>query len=295
MNFLNPGLLGNFEFFKNQFVLLIEKNHEQKPSRVLRSLIQPFVMRRTKNEVARELPAIAQQVIYCNMSESQQAFYETEKSQVRNHILGNIREQGLEKSSFLILQSLTRLRQVANHPIMVDAAYTEDSGKFDLVIEHLRNLMAEGHKALIFSSFVKHLELYTQWCDSEGVKYCYLTGEMPQQKREKVIKAFQEGTDVHLFFISIKAGGFGLNLTAADYVFITDPWWNPAVEAQAMSRAHRIGQKKNVFVYRFITKDTLEEKIHTLQSRKAQLAETFIRENASFQPADKEELLKLLE
>ena len=295
MNFLNPGLLGNFEFFRNHFVTPIEKGNDEKQIRILQTLIKPFVLRRTKTEVASELPALTQQVIYCDMSESQEAFYETEKSKARNLILDNIQKQGIEKSSFVILQSLTKLRQAANHPALIDAGYIEDSGKHDVIIDNIRNLVAEGHKALVFSSFVKHLELYTAYCEKEGLAYTLLTGEVPQKQREATIKKFQEDPQVHLFFISIKAGGFGINLTSADYVFILDPWWNPAVEEQAMSRAHRMGQKKNVFVYRFITKDTLEEKIHLLQDKKAQLAENFINNNNPFKSGDREELLKLLE
>jgi superfamily II DNA or RNA helicase len=295
MNFLNPGLLGNFEFFKSQFVTPIEKSNDDKQAHILQTLIRPFVLRRTKSEVARELPALIQQVIYCDMSESQQAFYETEKSKARNLILDNIRQQGIERSSFMILQSLTKLRQASNHPVLIDNGYNEDSGKHDVIIDNINNLVAEGHKALVFSSFVKHLELYTAYCDQQGLKYALLTGEVPQQKREQIIREFQDDPDIHLFFISIKAGGFGLNLTSADYVFILDPWWNPAVEEQAMSRAHRMGQKKNVFVYRFITKDTLEEKIHMLQNKKSQLAESFIKENNPFKSSDREELLRLLE
>jgi SNF2 family DNA or RNA helicase len=295
MNFLNPGLLGNFEFFRNQFVTPIEKDNDEKQSRILQTLIRPFVLRRTKSEVARELPALTQQVIYCDMSESQLTFYETEKSKARNLILDNIQQQGIERSSFVILQSLTKLRQAANHPVLIDTGYIEDSGKHDVIIDNIRNLVAEGHKALVFSSFVKHLELYTTYCDNEGMPYALLTGEVPQQHREPIIKKFQDDPNVHLFFISIKAGGYGLNLTSADYVFILDPWWNPAVEEQAMSRAHRMGQKKNVFVYRFITKDTLEEKIHLLQDKKSQLAESFINNNNPFKGGDREELLKLLE
>lgn len=295
MNFLNPGLLGNFEFFKNQFASPIEKNNDEKQARILQTLIKPFVLRRTKGEVARELPALTQQVIYCEMSEYQHAFYEAEKSKARNLILDNIKNQGIEKSSFVILQSLTKLRQAANHPSLMDEQYTEDSGKHDAIIDNIRSLVAEGHKALIFSSFVKHLELFTDYCERNSLPYAMLTGEVPQQQREAIIKKFQDDPDMHLFFISIKAGGFGLNLTSADYVFILDPWWNPAVEEQAMSRAHRIGQKKKVFVYRFITKDTLEEKIHLLQEKKSQLAENFINNNNPFKASDKEELLKLIE
>lgn len=295
MNFINPGLLGSFEFFRNQFVNPIEKENDEKQSKILQALIHPFILRRTKTEVARELPAITEQVVFCEMSDSQQAFYESEKSKVRNLILDKIKQQGIEKSSFVILQSLTKLRQVANHPVLIDESYLEDSGKHDIVIENLKNLIAEGHKALIFSSFVKHLDLYTNYCDGLNLKYSLLTGDTPQERREPIIRNFQEDPENHLFFISIKAGGFGLNLTSADYVFILDPWWNPAVEEQALSRAHRIGQKKKVFVYRFITKDTLEEKIHHLQERKSQLAENFINNNNPFLAGDREELMRLLE
>jgi SNF2 family DNA or RNA helicase len=295
MNFLNPGLLGNFEFFRNQFVTPIEKGRDQKQTHILQTLIKPFVLRRTKKEVASELPALTQQIIYCEMSESQLAFYETEKSKVRNLILDNIRHQGMEKSSFMILQSLTKLRQAANHPSLISAHYVEDSGKQDVIIDNIQNLIAEGHKALIFSSFVKHLDLYTTYCDQNNIPFALLTGEVPQPQREAIIREFQDNKDVHLFFISIKAGGFGLNLTSADYVFILDPWWNPAVEEQAMSRAHRMGQKKKVFVYRFITKDTIEEKIHLLQEKKSQLADVFINSNNPLKAGDQQEIMALLE
>jgi len=295
MNFLNPGLLGSFEFFRNQFITPIEKGHDPNQTRILQTLIQPFVLRRTKKEVARELPSLTRQVIYCDMSESQQAFYETEKSKVRNLILDNIKTLGIEKASFVILQSLTRLRQVANHPVLINRQYTEDSGKQEVIIDNINNLMAEGHKALVFSSFVKHLDLYTNYCRENNIPFALLTGEVPQQQREAIIREFQDNPGVHLFFISIKAGGFGLNLTAADYVFILDPWWNPAVEEQALSRAHRMGQKKKVFVYRFIAKDTIEEKIHQLQDKKSRLADAFINSNNPLKSGDKEDLLKLLE
>jgi len=295
MNFLNPGLLGNLEFFRHQFATPIEKEKSEKQSHMLQTLIRPFVLRRTKKEVAKELPAMTQQVVYCEMPESQQAFYESEKSKARNLILDNIRQQGIEKSSFVILQSLTRLRQAANHPALIDALYTEESGKHDIIIDNIESLRAEGHKALIFSSFVKHLDLYTSYCDEKNIPYSRLTGEVPQHQREGIIKKFQDSPEIRLFFISIKAGGFGLNLTSADYVFILDPWWNPAVEEQAMGRAHRIGQKQKVFIYRFITRDSIEEKIHRLQERKSQLAESFIDINSPLSAGDAEELMKLLE
>lgn len=295
MNFLNPGLLGNFNFFKSEFVIPIEKNHSKHQTKMLQTLISPFVMRRSKEEVAPELPQLSRQQIYCDMTEAQHAFYETEKSKARNLVMDNILKSGIQQSSFIILQSLTRLRQAANHPVLIESGYYEDSGKYNAILDNIRNLMAEKHKVLIFSSFVKHLELYTSYCRQNNIPFSCLTGDVLQKKREAIINKFQESKDIFLFFISIKTGGYGLNLTAADYVFILDPWWNPAVEEQALSRSHRIGQKNKVFVYRFIAKDTIEEKIRMLQDRKSSLARKFIDSNNPFTASDKDEILKLFE
>ncbi len=295
MNFLNPGLLGNFNFFKSEFAIPIEKNHSKHQIKVLQTLISPFVMRRTKEEVTPELPELSRQQIYCDMTEAQYAFYETEKSKARNLVMDNILKSGIQQSSFIILQSLTRLRQAANHPVLIEPGYDEDSGKYNTILDNIRNLLAEKHKVLIFSSFVKHLELYASYCRQNNIPFSCLTGNVPQKKREAIINKFQESKDILLFFISIKTGGYGLNLTAADYVFILDPWWNPAVEEQALSRSHRIGQKNKVFVYRFIAKDTIEEKIRKLQDRKSSLARKFIDSNNPFATSDKDEILKLFE
>ncbi|MBN2480568.1 MAG: DEAD/DEAH box helicase [Bacteroidales bacterium] len=295
MNFLNPGLLGNFRFFKGEFVMPIEKNHNKHQTRILQTLISPFVMRRTKSEVARELPGLSRQQIYCDMTEAQYGFYETEKSKVRNLVLDNILKTGMRQSSFIILQSLTRLRQAANHPVLIEPDYAEDSGKYNAIRDNIHNLLAEKHKVLVFSSFVKHLELFTAYCRQSNIPYSCLTGDVPQKKREQIIHEFQESGDIFLFFISIKAGGYGLNLTSADYVFILDPWWNPAVEEQAISRSHRMGQKNKVFVYRFIAKDTIEEKILMLQDRKSSLAQKFTDSNNPLASADKEEILGLFD
>ncbi len=181
-----------------------------------------------------------------------------EKSLIRNTILENFENQGIRHSSVLILRGLMRLRQLANHPRMVMTESEDESGKFKEIVLSLRNLIAENHRVLIFSSFVTHLNLLKTAIEAENWKYCLLTGRT--QNREEVIRKFQEGKDIPVFLISMKAGGVGLNLTAADYIFIVDPWWNPAVEDQAVSRAHRIGQKKHVFVYRFITENSIEEK-----------------------------------
>ena len=295
MNFLNPGLLGSFEFFRNEFVVPIEKSRDENQTRLLKALISPFVMRRTKAEVAPELPKLSEHLIYCEMTESQQQFYETEKSRIRNLLLENINQTGIQKTSILILQSLTRLRQAANHPMLIEPQYEDDSGKYYAVIDNVENLLAEKHKVLVFSSFKKHLDIFTQYCATRSIPYLILTGDVPETRRKQIIEQFQQNSQILLFFISVKAGGYGINLTAADYVFILDPWWNPAVEEQALSRAHRMGQKNKVFVYRFITKDTIEDKIRMLQEKKSLLADKFINTNNPFAVSDKEEILKLFD
>ena len=191
----------------------------------------------------------------------------------------------------IILQSLTKLRQIANHPSMIDENYFAGSGKYDEITRNLENLLREGHKAIIFSSFVKHLNLIASYLDKNNIRYAWLTGET--HDREKEIINFQGDTSCPFFLISLKAGGVGLNLTAADYVFILDPWWNPTAEMQAISRAHRIGQQKHVFVYRFISRNTLEEKIIKLQQQKADLAEAFV--SNSLKGISQEQVMELFE
>ena len=277
MNFLNPGLLGNLSFFQSEFQSPIEKNFDENKQQKLLKLISPFVLRRTKIQVEPELPPINELIIYCDMDEVQEAYYEREKSKARNLVIEKLTKFGYQKSAIAILQSLTRLRQIANHPALVDESYFSGSGKYDEITRNLQSLLVEGHKALVFSSFVKHLELVASYFNKSGVQYAWLTGET--RDRESEIWKFQNDPGCSFFLISLKAGGVGLNLTAAEYVFILDPWWNPAAEMQAISRAHRIGQDKNIFVYRFISRNTLEEKILRLQERKAQLADVFVDNN----------------
>ncbi|MGQ8336654.1 DEAD/DEAH box helicase [Sunxiuqinia sp. A32] len=292
INFLNKGLLGNLAYFKREFITPIEKKSDAEKQEKLQTLIRPFVLRRTKEQVAKDLPPLTEQIRYCDMGKSQQQLYEREKSIIRNSILENIEKEGVEKSAFIVLQGLTKLRQLANHPSMLNKDDDSESGKFDEIFRSLRSLMAEKHKVLIFSSFVKHLELLKQKIEDENWKYSILTGQTTN--RAQVIKNFQEDEENRIFLISLKAGGVGLNLTSADYVFIIDPWWNPAAENQAINRAHRIGQDKKVFVYRFITEGSIEEKIQQLQSRKSSLAEKFINSNNPFKAISQEEIIGLL-
>jgi SNF2 family DNA or RNA helicase len=186
-----------------------------------------------------------------------------------------------------------RLRQLAIHPAMIQPDYTADSGKFDQIAESLYNLHSEGHKALLFSSFTKHLEIIATHLQSENISYALLTGKT--RNREEVIEQFKQNPDVPFFLISLKAGGVGLNLTAAGYVFLLDPWWNPAAERQAISRAHRIGQTNKVFAYRMITSDTIEEKILQLQGKKIALAEIFTQSANPFRNLTTEDIIGLFE
>ena len=293
IEFINPGILGDIGFFRQYFAHPIEKDGDEKKREKLKHLIQPFILRRTKQEVATDLPPLSEQILYCSMSESQKTYYEEEKSKVRNEILNSIDQVGVEKSTMMMLNALIRLRQIANHPVMVDQSYKADSGKFEEIVLGLENMFLEDHKVLIFSSFVKHLELFRQFFKEKGWKYSMLTGET--RNREEVVNDFQTQDDNRFFLISLKAGGVGLNLTAADYVFLLDPWWNPAAEMQAINRAHRIGQTSKVFVYRFITAETIEEKIVKLQERKSELAEVFINSNNPFKGLSKEHILELFD
>ncbi|MDA3890329.1 MAG: SNF2-related protein [Salinivirgaceae bacterium] len=295
MNFINPGLLGNLTYFINEFVTPIEKQNDEEKSQKLQSLIHPFILRRTKDQVAKDLPPKTEQIRYCVMADAQKKIYEKEKSVVRNSILENIgkknKEKGEEKTAFMILQALTKLRQLANHPSLVGS--NEESGKFEEVTRMLENIIAEKHKVLIFSSFTQHLALYENYLNERNLKYSILTGKTTN--RQKVIEEFQNNADNHVFLISLKAGGVGLNLTAADYVFLLDPWWNPAAENQAINRAHRIGQDKKVFVYRFISSDSIEEKIVRLQEKKSELADIFINSNNPFKALSPEKIKELFE
>ncbi|MDW8302951.1 MAG: SNF2-related protein, partial [Bacteroidia bacterium] len=282
MQFLNPNLLGEPTFFKNYFAIPIEKNKDTYKAQLLKTLLKPFLLRRTKQQVAKDLPEKVEQVLYCEMSDKQRELYDEVKKYYRNLIFKQIEEEGILKTKFNILQGLTQLRQVANHPKLVFEDYAESSGKYDLLIENVCNLISEGHKVLVFSQFVKMLTLLRQGFDALGITYAYLDGQTPQHQRQRQVDLFQQQEKTRLFLISLKAGGVGLTLTAADYVFIVDPWWNPAVEAQAIDRAHRIGQNQTVFAYKMITLDTVEERIASIQQHKKQLIEDLIITESSF-------------
>ncbi len=278
-NFLNPGYLGGYEFFKENFVSLIEKNEDKTINDSLKKLINPFLLRRTKKVIADELPEKSEMILKSSFSASEREIYDNWRDYYKNEINTNIKEKGINKSKIKILEGLMKLRQICLHPKLIDSQYTGSSAKFDLLMMEIEKVLSEGHKVLIFSSFVKMLSIVKNEFEEKGIKYFYLDGQT--KNRENVVSKFQESSEAHPFLISIKAGGLGLNLTGADYVFIIDPWWNPAVEMQAMDRAHRIGQKNKVFVYKIITENTIEEKILKLQDSKKKLVKDLIVEENS--------------
>jgi non-specific serine/threonine protein kinase len=277
MQFINPGLLRSFAFFRRTFLQPIELHDDEERKRQLRQLVSPHLLRRTKEEVAPDLPDLEVQLFACPMTTHQHRYYERERSAARNALLGiGPPREGAGAYKLRVIQTLTRLRQLANHPRILDADYGGDSGKFSEVMEQWRTVRRSGHKVLFFSSMVRHLALYRDRLSELGEPFAWLTGEIAADERARQVGRFQEDPAVGTFFISLRAGGTGLNLTAADYVFLLDPWWNPTVEDQAIARAHRIGRSGKVFARKFISQGSLEEKINLLQQRKKKLAEEII-------------------
>lgn len=296
MTFVNPGLLGHLKYFRNNFVNPIEKDKDEKVSERLRSIISPFILRRTKKQVATDLPDRIEHVHYCEMTNEQEEVYERLKSGFRNEILDAIYKNGIMRSQMLLLRGLTILRQVANHPKMVETQYDFSSGKFEDAMRMLKNALHEGHKILVFSQFVKHLRLVRSRLQEEGIDHFYLDGQTPREERKTLVDKFNKNSKIKVFLISLKAGGLGLNLTSADYVILLDPWWNPAVEQQAIDRSHRIGQKRTVISYRFITKNSVEEKIMALQARKRTISDSLVSaEQSLVKRLNLEEIKSILE
>lgn len=289
MNFLNPGLLGNLNYFSKKYINALEKGNNEIRNERLKNIIRPFLLRRKKEDVAKDLPDLMIQNHYCPMEDDQAELY----AQIRDEMRSRILLDQKQAASLQVLQALTMLRQLACHPRLLYPEQKYSSGKFYEVIRMLRSVLAEGHKVLLFSSFVKHLELYKKYFEAREQSYAFLTGQT--RNRKQVIDEFRTNPECSVFLISIKAGGVGLNLTEADYIFILDPWWNPAVEMQAISRAHRIGQDKPVFVYRFVSEQSIEEKIHQLQENKNHLASEFVdfeNEGKALSPKILEEFFK---
>jgi SNF2 family DNA or RNA helicase len=283
MNFLNPGMLGSIEFFRQEFSIPIDKFGEQDRKEHLRKLLFPFILRRTKEQVAKDLPEKVETILYCEMEDEQRAIYDAYRNDYRDKILGVIESQGIQKSQLTILQGLMKLRQICDSPAIMNEP--EPFPNVSIKLEELTREITENisnHKALVFSQFLGMLGLIKQKLTELGVPFEYFDGSTSAVDRQKAIDNFQQNDSCRVFLISLKAGGVGLNLTAADYVYIVDPWWNPAVEQQAIDRTHRIGQTKNIFAYRMICKDTIEDKIVQLQEKKRSLARDLISDDEGF-------------
>lgn len=290
--FLNPGMLGAASVFKNTNGTA--RNADEDTRRLLRAALRPFILRRTKDQVARELPDKTEQTLICELEPPQRKLYDELRQHYRDSVLQNVRHNGMGKSKIMVLEALLRLRQAACHPGLIDPERSaEPSAKLDALLDQLNDVLDSGHKALVFSQFTSFLKIVRTRLDKEGIVYEYLDGKT--KDRQIPVERFQNDPACNLFLISLKAGGLGLNLTAAEYVFLLDPWWNPAVEAQAVDRAHRIGQLKAVFAYRLIAKDTVEEKVLELQRSKKDLAAAIIGEdNALIRDLRPEDLELLL-
>jgi non-specific serine/threonine protein kinase len=276
-------MLGSVEFFRNEFATPIDKFGEPEQKDHLRKLLFPFILRRTKEQVAKDLPEKTETILFCEMEDEQRKIYEAFRNEFRNKILGVINDQGIEKSQLTILQGLMKLRQICDSPYIMNDV--EKYPNASIKLEELGREISENmgnHKALVFSQFLGMLALIRERLNELGIPYEYFDGSTTAIDREKAIRNFQDNPEVRVFLISLKAGGVGLNLTAADYVYIVDPWWNPAVEQQAIDRTHRIGQTKNIFAYRMICKDTIEDKILQLQEKKKVLARDLIADDSGF-------------
>ena len=290
--FLNPGMLGAASAFKLAGGAM--RNPDEETRRLLAQALRPFILRRTKEQVARELPPKIEQTVYCEMEPTQRKLYGELRQHYRDSLLKRIESEGLAKSKIQVLEALLRLRQAACHPALLDPKRSgETSAKLETLLEQLSEVLEEGHKALVFSQFTSLLKIILEHLDRRGIAYEYLDGAT--RDRQARVERFQNKEDRRLFLVSLKAGGLGLNLTAAEYVFILDPWWNPAAEAQAVDRAHRIGQTRHVFAYRLITRDTVEEKVLELQKTKRDLASAIINaDNSMIRDLRPEDLALLL-
>ena len=289
--FLNPGMLGKVSVFQDEGGGL--RNPDEPTRQLLARALRPFVLRRTKEQVARELPPKLEQTLSCELEPAQRANYEELRRHYRQSLLGRLEREGLARMKIHVLEALLRLRQAACHPGLIDPKRAgEGSAKLDTLLPRLTEVVAEGHKALVFSQFVSLLTIVRDRLRREGIAHEYLDGRT--RDRAERVERFQTDPGCPLFLISLKAGGLGLNLTAADYVFLLDPWWNPAVEAQAIDRTHRIGQTRQVFAYRLIARDTVEEKILQLQQHKRALADAILGADGSLIRSLTREDLELL-
>lgn len=293
LSFACPGLLGSKQSFKDIYAIPIDKFEYGKRAMELQQKIKPFILRRTKKQVAKELPEKTETVIYCEMNTEQRKIYDAYEKELREFIAAND-DDDLNKNSMHVLTGLTRLRQICNSPVLIKEGYSgENAVKIEILMEQILG-KSKDHKILVFSQFVGMLDLLKPELERHGVPFEYLTGQT--KDRDKKVANFQENEEIRVFLISLKAGGVGLNLTQADYIYLIDPWWNPATENQAIDRSYRIGQTKNVIAVRMICSNTVEEKILTLQKKKTLLAQNLLKtDGAKFQGLSKQDLLNLLD
>ena len=276
-DFLMPGFLFNVAEFNYRYVNPIMERQDKTVEKRLKLQIFPFILRRMKRDVAKDLPDKVENIAYCELTPEQKDFYLDVLDSTKEELFKSIEQNGLEKSRLSIFSALLRLRQICCHPRLYDKENVKGmipSGKFEHLKGMLEQIISEGHRILLFSQFVDMLDIIKDWLERSGIPYEYLTGKT--KDRQGAVERFNSSTSIPIFLISLKAGGTGLNLTGADYVIHYDPWWNPAVEDQATDRAYRIGQTKKVFVYRLITKNTVEEKIQKLKSIKRDLVDNVI-------------------
>ena len=271
--FLNPGMLGTDTVFK-KYASGTGAALDETDRALLAKALRPFILRRTKQQVVEDLPEKTEQTLYCDMEAEQRRCYDELRAHYRDALLRKDTAE-LNRSKIEVLEALLRLRQAACHPGLISPnASTEPSAKLDMLLPSIAEVVEEGHKVLVFSQFTSFLAIVRDRLDQEKLIYEYLDGRT--RNRAAKVERFQTDPDCPIFLISLKAGGLGLNLTAAEYVYLLDPWWNPAVEAQAIDRSHRIGQTQHVFAYRLICRDTVEEKILELQQKKRDLADAIL-------------------
>ncbi len=276
-DFLMPGFLFDTHEFNYRYVNPIMERADKVVEKRLKLQIYPFILRRMKRDVAKDLPDKVENIAYCELTDDQKDFYLQVLDSTKEELFKSIEQNGLEKSRLSIFSALLRLRQICCHPRLYDKDNVKNiisSGKFEKLKVMLEEIIAEKHRVLLFSQFVEMLDLVKDWLERAGIPYSYLTGKT--KDRQGAVEKFNNNPNIPIFLVSLKAGGTGLNLTGADYVIHYDPWWNPAVEDQATDRAYRIGQTKKVFVYRLITKNTVEEKIQKLKMFKRNLVDSVI-------------------
>jgi SNF2 family DNA or RNA helicase len=287
--FLNPGMLGNASIMVNA-----ARSSDEETRAFLGKALRPFILRRTKSQVATELPEKTEQTLYCDLQSDDRKLYDELRDYYRSRLLKRDPSGAAGQFKLQVLEALLRLRQVACHPGLVDKRRIEKgSAKLDTLLAQLDQVLEENHKVLVFSQFTSFLAIVRARLDAAEISYAYLDGRT--RDREARVEQFQNDPNTKLFLISLKAGGVGLNLHAAEYVYLLDPWWNPAVEAQAIDRAHRIGQTRQVFAYRLIARDTVEEKVLELQKAKRDLADAIISaDNSVIRNLTREDLELLL-